>query len=56
MERPKFRKLRKKWRRKASKSSARQRELLDRVDAVLMTCIDGNRHLELAIPVLRDKK
>ncbi|MDR1339748.1 MAG: Gfo/Idh/MocA family oxidoreductase [Prevotellaceae bacterium] len=31
-------------------------ELLDRVDAVLMTCIDGNRHLELAMPVLKAGK
>jgi predicted dehydrogenase len=31
-------------------------ELLDRVDAVLMTCIDGNRHLELAMPVLKSGK
>jgi hypothetical protein len=31
-------------------------ELLDRVDVVLMTCIDGNRHLELARPVLEAGK
>ena len=31
-------------------------ELLDRVDVVLMTCIDGNRHLELAMPVLEARK
>jgi hypothetical protein len=30
--------------------------LLSKTDAVLMTCIDGNRHLELAMPVLRAGK
>jgi predicted dehydrogenase len=31
-------------------------ELLNKVDVVLMTCIDGNRHLELAMPVLKAGK
>jgi len=31
-------------------------ELLDRVDVVLITCIDGNRHLEQAIPVIEAGK
>ncbi len=31
-------------------------ELLDKVDVVLITCIDGNKHLELATPVFKAKK
>jgi predicted dehydrogenase len=31
-------------------------ELLNKVDVVLMTCIDGNKHLELAMPVLKAGK
>lgn len=31
-------------------------ELLKKVDVVLMTCIDGNKHLELALPVLKAGK
>jgi predicted dehydrogenase len=31
-------------------------ELLDRVDVVLLACIDGNRHLEQALPVLKAGK
>ncbi|MDR0698827.1 MAG: Gfo/Idh/MocA family oxidoreductase, partial [Tannerella sp.] len=31
-------------------------ELLDKVDVVLITCIDGNKHLELAMPVLKAGK
>ncbi|MDR0385918.1 MAG: Gfo/Idh/MocA family oxidoreductase [Prevotellaceae bacterium] len=31
-------------------------ELLNKVDVVLMTCIDGNRHLDLATPVLKAGK
>jgi predicted dehydrogenase len=31
-------------------------ELLDKVDVVLLTCIDGNRHLEQALPVIRAGK
>jgi len=31
-------------------------ELLKKVDVVLITCIDGNRHLEQAIPVIKAKK
>jgi len=31
-------------------------ELLDKVDVVLITCIDGNKHLELATPVIKAKK
>jgi hypothetical protein len=30
--------------------------LISKVDVVLMTCIDGNRHLELAMPVLKAGK
>jgi predicted dehydrogenase len=31
-------------------------QLLEKVDVVLLTCIDGNRHLEQAIPVLKAGK
>ncbi|MDR1594471.1 MAG: Gfo/Idh/MocA family oxidoreductase [Prevotellaceae bacterium] len=31
-------------------------ELLKKTDVILMTCIDGNRHLELATPVLKSGK
>jgi hypothetical protein len=31
-------------------------ELLDRVDVVIITCIDGNKHLEQALPVLKAGK
>ena len=31
-------------------------ELLDKVDVVLLTCIDGNRHLEQTLPVLKAGK
>ncbi|MDD4756052.1 MAG: Gfo/Idh/MocA family oxidoreductase [Prolixibacteraceae bacterium] len=31
-------------------------ELLDKVDAVLLTCVDGNKHLEQAIPVFKAGK
>jgi hypothetical protein len=31
-------------------------ELLDKVDAVIITCIDGNKHLEQALPVLKAGK
>ncbi|MDR2765083.1 MAG: Gfo/Idh/MocA family oxidoreductase [Tannerella sp.] len=31
-------------------------KLLDKADVVLMTCIDGNKHLELALPVLKAGK
>lgn len=31
-------------------------ELLEKVDVVLMTCIDGNRHLELSLPVFQAGK
>ena len=31
-------------------------ELLDKVDVVLITCIDGNKHLEQAIPVFKARK
>ncbi|MDR1582409.1 MAG: Gfo/Idh/MocA family oxidoreductase [Prevotellaceae bacterium] len=31
-------------------------ELLKKTDVILMTCIDGNRHLELAMPVLESGK
>lgn len=31
-------------------------DLLKKVDAVIITCIDGNRHLEQALPVLRAGK
>ena len=31
-------------------------ELLAKTDVVLITCIDGNRHLEQAIPVIKAKK
>lgn len=32
------------------------KELLNKVDVVLLTCIDGNRHLELATPILQAGK
>jgi predicted dehydrogenase len=31
-------------------------ELLKKTDVILMTCIDGNKHLELAMPVLKSGK
>ena len=31
-------------------------ELLEKVDVVMITCIDGNKHLELATPVIKAKK
>lgn len=31
-------------------------ELLEQVDGVILTCIDGNRHLDLALPVLKAGK
>ena len=31
-------------------------EMLAKVDVVLITCIDGNKHLELATPVIKAKK
>lgn len=31
-------------------------ELLDKVDVVLLTCIDGNKHLEQALPVIKAGK
>ncbi len=31
-------------------------ELLKKVDVVLLTCIDGNKHLEQALPVLKARK
>jgi len=31
-------------------------ELLKKSDVVLMTCIDGNRHLDLALPILKARK
>jgi predicted dehydrogenase len=35
---------------------ASMEELLAKVDVVLITCIDGNKHLELATPVIKAKK
>lgn len=31
-------------------------EMLEKVDVVLLTCIDGNKHLEQALPVLKARK
>ena len=31
-------------------------ELLNKVDVVMLTCIDGNKHLELATPIIKARK